>query len=87
MAIAGPEDGAKVVVCGPRDGVAGLVASRLSSAGGGRKVFLADPSETLEQQVRTEDGRCVHLCLMRGDRADLHGPQSECTIREDIRGH
>lgn len=51
MAVAGPGDASKVVVCGPRDGIAGLVVSRLSGAGGARQVMLADETETLEQQV------------------------------------
>ena len=51
MAIAGPGDASKVVVCGPRDGIAGLVASRLSAAGGARQVLLADETELLQDQV------------------------------------
>ncbi len=51
MAIAGPGDDAKIVVCGPQEGIAGLVAARLSAAGGIREVVLADETETLEQQV------------------------------------
>lgn len=51
MAIAGAGDDAKVVVCGPADGIAGLVAARLSAAGGIREVVLADQAESLEQQV------------------------------------
>lgn len=51
MAIAGAGDDAKVVVCGPPDGIAGLLAARLSEAGGIREVVLADETETLEQQV------------------------------------
>lgn len=54
MAIAGPGDDAKIVVCGPRDGIAGLLAARLSAAGGIREVVLADETETLEQQVGSE---------------------------------
>ncbi|CAN0039744.1 unnamed protein product, partial [Ectocarpus fasciculatus] len=50
MAIAGPGDDAKVVVCGPPGGIAGLIAGRLTAAGGIREVVLADETETLEQQ-------------------------------------
>lgn len=51
MAIAGAGDDAKVVICGPPDGIAGLLAARLTEAGGIRDVVLADETETLEQQV------------------------------------
>ncbi|CAN0065177.1 unnamed protein product [Ectocarpus sp. 4 AP-2014] len=51
MAIAGPGDDAKVVVCGPPGGIAGLIAGRLTAAGGIREVVLADETETLEQQL------------------------------------
>lgn len=51
MAVAGVEDAAKVVVCGPRDGIAGLLVSRLSAGGGARQIMLADETESLEQQV------------------------------------
>lgn len=51
MAVAGPGDASKVVVCGPRDGIAGLVASRLSAAGGARQVLLADETELLQDQL------------------------------------
>eukprot|EP00903_Cladosiphon_okamuranus_P010610 g10034.t1 len=51
MAIAGAGDDAKVVVCGPQDGIAGLLAARLAEAGGIREVLLADETETLEQQL------------------------------------
>lgn len=51
MAIAGAGDDTKVVVCGPPDGIAGLLAARLTEAGGIREVVLADETETLEQQV------------------------------------
>ncbi|CBJ26332.1 conserved unknown protein [Ectocarpus siliculosus] len=50
MAIAGPGDDAKVMVCGPPGGIAGLIAGRLTAAGGIREVVLADETETLEQQ-------------------------------------
>lgn len=50
-AIAGREDAVKVVVCGPGDGIAGLVASTLAGAGGMRQVLLAKETETLEDQV------------------------------------
>lgn len=51
MAIAGAGDDAKVVVCGPLEGIAGLLAARLSGSGGIREVILADEIEPLEQQV------------------------------------
>ncbi|CAN0437808.1 unnamed protein product [Pylaiella littoralis] len=51
MAIAAPGDDAKVVVCGPADGIAGLVAARLSAVGGIREVVLADETESLEEQL------------------------------------
>lgn len=56
MAIAGPGDDTKVVVCGPPDGIAGLLASRLTAAGGIRDVVLADETESLEQQVGKSAG-------------------------------
>ena len=52
MGLASPEDAVKVVVCGPQAGIAGLVAERLSAAGGARQVVLADESEELSRQVR-----------------------------------
>lgn len=51
-AVAGSGDPARVVVCGPRDGIAGLLANQLAGAGGARQVVLADETETLEDQVR-----------------------------------
>lgn len=62
MAIAGAGDDAKVVVCGPPDGIAGLLAARLTEAGGIRDVVLAEETETLEQQVGGLHF-CVHVCL------------------------
>lgn len=63
MAIAGAGDDAKVVVCGPPDGIAGLLAARLTEAGGIREVLLADETETLEQQVSMRIGcACVCMC-------------------------
>lgn len=58
MAIAGPGDDAKIVVCGPPGGIAGLIAGRLKAAGGIREVVLADETEILEQQVRDGAGVC-----------------------------
>ncbi|CAM9446561.1 unnamed protein product [Ascophyllum nodosum] len=51
MGLASPEDAVKVVVCGPQAGIAGLVAERLSAAGGARQVVLADESEELSRQL------------------------------------
>lgn len=51
MAVAGPDDDETVVVCGPRSGIAGLVASRLSKVGGLRQVRLTDPTMTLPEQL------------------------------------
>lgn len=56
MGIASTMDDEKVVVCGPRTGIAGLVAARLADAGGLREVRLADETSTLPEQA------CVYVC-------------------------
>lgn len=59
MAIASPEDDETVVICGPRSGVAGLVAERLAKAGGIRQVVFTDPTVSLPQQVWS----LFHVCV------------------------